>query len=511
MGKQDLVIPKGDYDAVIFDMDGVVTRTAAVHSAAWRRMFDEYREESGGQWKPFDPDEDYTRHLDGKPRYEGTADFLASRGIELPLGDRGDDPSEETVCGLGNRKNAIFQELIRSRGVTVYESGVALVKRLRENHFETAVVSSSKNCAMILEAAGVSGLFQVRVGGVESEEMNLKGKPAPDIFLEAARRLQVGPGRAVVVEDALSGVEAGRRGGFGLVIGVDRSGHGRELRESGAHVVVKDLSTIRIRGARGSLPHAIDSLQDIRKRFTGSEPAFFLDYDGTLTPIVRDPTSAHLPEGMRRVVQHLSEHRIVAVISGRDLHDVMDRVGVEGIFYAGSHGFDIAGPGGRRDQKGTEFLPALDAAETRLKSELEGIEGALVERKRFSIAVHYRNVRPKESPGVEQTVDRILGQVSGLRKSPGRKVFDIKPDIEWHKGKALFFLLDTLGVRGKRVVPLYLGDDTTDEDAFRAVRGRGLGIVVMDKPRPTSADYYLRSPEEVRVFLEAMTPNSLED
>ncbi len=230
--------------AVIFDLDGVVTRTARVHAAAWKELFDAYLERRlGDDAEPF-TDHDYREYVDGKPRYDGVADFLASRGIELERGDPSDSSDADTVCGLGNRKNGIFRRRLEEDGVEVFDTTVSLIRRLRARGVGTAVVSSSKNCALVLETAGLADLFDERVDGVTSEELGLDGKPAPDIFVEAARRLGVDPGDAAVVEDAEAGVAAGRAGGFGLVIGVDRADHAGDLRESGADIVVRDLEEI---------------------------------------------------------------------------------------------------------------------------------------------------------------------------------------------------------------------------------------------------------------------------
>ena len=250
MDRGQPVIDLSLFDAVIFDMDGVVTDTASVHAAAWKRLFDDYLSEraraSGEGFRPFDIHDDYLKYIDGKPRYEGVRDFLASREIELPEGDPSDPPGKETVAGLGNRKNGLFLDRLHQEGARPYPSTVTLVRRLAERNIKTAIISSSRNMEAVLESAGLSDLFDERVDGVLAAELGLAGKPDPAVFLEAARRLGVEPARAVVVEDALAGVEAGRRGAFGLVIGVDRGGHASALSESGADVVVPDLEDVQI-------------------------------------------------------------------------------------------------------------------------------------------------------------------------------------------------------------------------------------------------------------------------
>jgi beta-phosphoglucomutase family hydrolase len=233
-----------ELSAVIFDMDGVVTNTASVHAAAWKRLFDAYLEErsqgTGEAFHPFDIDRDYREYVDGKSRYDGVRDFLRSRGISLPEGDTGDAPDRETVRGLGNRKDRYFLEYLGANGVESFPGTVELVRSLRAAHRGIAVISASRNLDVVLKAAGVDDLFDIRVGGIEAERLGLPGKPDPAVFVEAARRLGVEPRDAAVVEDAFAGVEAGQRGGFRLVVGVDRTGHAEELRARGADVVVRD-------------------------------------------------------------------------------------------------------------------------------------------------------------------------------------------------------------------------------------------------------------------------------
>ena len=239
-----------DYDAVLFDLDGVLTRTASVHAAAWKKLFDGFLEQratqAGEPFVPFDIDTDYPRYVDGKPRYDGVAAFLESRGIELPMGAPEDGPDVQSVRALGNLKDRYFLQHLEQHGVEPYEAAIALVRTLRAQEIKTAVVSSSNNCAAVLEAAGIAQLFDARVDGTDVTRLELKGKPAPDAFLEAARRVGVEPSRAVVVEDAIAGVEAGRAGRFGCVIGVDRRGHAQALRDAGADVVVTDLAQVRV-------------------------------------------------------------------------------------------------------------------------------------------------------------------------------------------------------------------------------------------------------------------------
>jgi beta-phosphoglucomutase family hydrolase len=242
-----LGLPSG-VTACLFDLDGVLTRTATVHAAAWKQMFDEFLElwstRTGQKFVPFDAGADYDNYVDGRPRLEGTRGFLRSRGIDLPDGSPDDPPGELTVNGLSNHKNDLVLRLLREGGVEVYEGSVRYVHAVRDAGLGTAVVSSSANTAEVLEAAGISHLFDARIDGVVAAERHLAGKPAPDGFLAGATALGVGPDSAAVFEDALAGVEAGRAGGFALVVGVDRVGQADELRRHGADVVVGDLSEL---------------------------------------------------------------------------------------------------------------------------------------------------------------------------------------------------------------------------------------------------------------------------
>ena len=233
--------------ACLFDLDGVLTHTAELHAEAWKQMFDAFlrrrAEAQGTAFAPFEPD-DYLRYVDGKPRAAGVASFLAARGIELPVGDPGDPPGDETVQALGNRKNVLVLSLIDEAGVEVYEGSIHYVHAVRDAGLATAVVSSSANCREVLSAARIAPLFEVVVDGVTVARDGLRGKPAPDAFLAAARALGTRPGSAAVFEDAIAGVAAGRAGRFGFVVGVDRADQRDQLADAGADIVVADLAEL---------------------------------------------------------------------------------------------------------------------------------------------------------------------------------------------------------------------------------------------------------------------------
>jgi trehalose 6-phosphate phosphatase len=504
-----LIISRREFDAMLFDLDGVITRTVDLHPGAWKRLFDEFMTERSAQGgedlRPFDIDRDYRRDVDGRPRYQGVRHFLAARHIELPMGEPADPPERETMCGLGNRTNQLFREAIEEQGVGLYGCAVALVHRLRKAESKTAVVSASKNCALILRRAGISELFGARVDGIEAERLELDGKPDPDTSMEAVRRLGVAPDRAAVVEDAIAGVTAGKRGRFALVIGIDRGGYGHDLTSHGADVVVEGLCRVEVEATvadDGPPPPALTELGLFSQQLAHRLPACFLDYDGTLTPIVERPEDALLSAPMRAALTAAARRFPVAIISGRDLEDVHNLVGIPELVYAGSHGFDIAGPGLRLElPAGAKALGELQQAADELVEPLAAIAGTRLEHKRFAIAVHYRQVADAYVPEVESHVDEVAKRHPQLRKTGGKKVCELRPAIDWDKGQAVRWLIAELGLDRADVLPIYIGDDVTDEDAFRALLGRGLGILVAHTAQPSLASLRLSDPDQVRALL----------
>lgn len=259
-------------------------------------------------------------------------------------------------------------------------------------------------------------------------------------------------------------------------------------------------------GPQEDAPSAIDRAEEIAARGDGKGLAVFLDYDGTLTPIVERPELAVMSESMRDTVRELARIAAVAIVSGRDRPDVEALVRLDSVYFAGSHGFDIAGPGGVRMQPpaAARCEPVVRRAEAELRRRLERIGGALVEGKRFAVAVHYRQVAGGQVPAVREAVNAVAASHPELRRTAGKKVLELRPRIDWDKGMAVQWLLGALSLDPSRVLSLYIGDDETDEDAFAALRDRGIGILVSASPRPTRARYALRDPGEVRVFLERL-------
>lgn len=494
-------------DAVVFDMDGVVTRTAAVHAAAWKQLFDDFLERraaaAGLDGTPFDADSDYRVYVDGKSRYDGVRSFLSSRDITLPEGAPGDPPDVETVCGLGNRKNGYFIDQLERNGVQPFESTVQLVRSLQQLDIGTAIISASENATAVLSAAGIGTLFPVQVDGLVARRLALLGKPDPAVFLEATRQLGSVPERAIVVEDALAGVEAGRRGGFAHVIGVDRTGYPDALRASGADVVVPDLADVTTDPP--TLPSALTCAADIARRIGGTPPAVFLDYDGTLTPIVERPELATLPDAMAAVLRDLAARCPVTIVSGRDLANLRQMVTLDGVVYAGSHGFDVDAPEelGGRVRRGEDFADVLAAARARLKEAVAPIAGAWVEDKAFAVTLHFRQVAPEDVPAVEAAFAAVADAFPDLRRTGGKKVLELRPNVEWDKGRALLMLLERIDRSGPHF-PLFVGDDETDEDAFRAVAGSGIGIRVGEPHVASAAEYFLADTDEAATFLRRL-------
>jgi trehalose 6-phosphate phosphatase len=332
---------------------------------------------------------------------------------------------------------------------------------------------------------------------------------------EAADELSVRPGRCVVVANDAAGVRSGRDGGFALVIGVDRTGDRDALRRLGADTVVADLGEISVRtGDRrmSQLPDALQAL-GLAAGLTARRPAVFFDFDGTLSDIVNDPDAARPVAGAVEALQELAAHCPVAVLSGRDLADVTRRLGVPGIWYAGSHGFELTAPDGTHHQNdaAAAAIPVLEQAAAELRERLGSIPGVMVEHKRFGVAVHYRNAA-RDRVGEVAVAVHAAGRRDGLRVTTGREVIELRPDIDWDKGRTLRWVIDHLREGGSEagpgpLVPIYLGDDITDEDAFDAVRQDGVPILVRhneDGDRATAALFTLDSPAGVSEFTERL-------
>jgi trehalose 6-phosphate phosphatase len=325
-------------------------------------------------------------------------------------------------------------------------------------------------------------------------------------LIETADALAVRPGRCAVVTSTEQGVTDARAGGFALVVAVDPAG---TLRSRGADAVVEDVNDIDVRAGdrrMSELPDALQALDLISER----QPAVFFDFDGTLSEIVNDPDSARLADGAADALTSLSAQCPVAILSGRDLADVRQRIGLPGLWYAGSHGFELTGPDGKHHQntEAAASIPVLAEAATTLADQLGDIPGVAVEHKRFGVAVHYRNAA-RDRVGEVAAAVRSAGQRTALRVTTGREVIELRPAVDWDKGKTLRWVLDYIrdNEGSSSLLPIYLGDDITDEDAFDAVADDGIAILVRhsdDGDRATAARYALEDPDRVREFTERL-------
>jgi len=510
MRAPELTILREKIDAAIFNLDGVVTRIARLQADAWKRLFDAYLHERSSQqgedYRYFDSALDYRRYIDGRPRCQAIKHFLLARHIDLPIGEPDDPPERDTICGLGNRKNLIFNQIVKKEGIEVYGCTIALIRRLRKAGIKTAVVSASKHCNLVLDQAGITGLFDTRIDGIEAERLDLDSKPDPDIFLETVRRLDAAPARTVVFEDTVVGITAGKRGRLALVIGVDHGGWEQKMREHGADFVVRNLCCVDVEGTdidnRGSSPRPLTDVAWVSQQLAGKRPALFLDYGGTLASIRDRPEDARLSEDMRLILRSVARVAQVVVVSGRNLDEVSELVGLRELTYAGNHGLEIRGPDLRLElPEGIDALDDLDRATADLTAALQPISGVRLTRKRFAIVVHYRQHTGGGSDAVASVVKRVQAHFPRLHLTGGKAVIELLPNIDWDKGRAVRWLLSELGLDGPEVLPIYLGDDVTDEDAFRAVRGRGLGILVSDRPEPSAALYRVRDTDHVAELL----------
>lgn len=499
-------------EAAIFDLDGVISDTATLHFVVWKKMFDEFLPEyEKDKFQEF-TQEDYQRYVDGIPRLDGVRSFLKSRGIEISEGQADDEEDVNTVNGLALRKNRQFVKTLEQQGGKIFDSSINLIKEIKAAGIKVGIISSSKNCKKILERGNVESLFETRVDGFTLDELGLNGKPAPDIFLEAAQRLNVDPKKSLVVEDALLGVRAAKAGNFGLVVGIDRHNSIREeLKENGANIVVTDLSELCLDDLKrwfieGTPSYVFDKMDNIKQSLESKRIAVFLDYDGTLTPIVEKPELATLSAEMRDTLRRVSDTFTTAIISGRQLADVKKLVDIDSLYYVGNHGLEIEGPSSEKIEGGAEatYEQFIDETYQELTKKIGDIDGLLLEHKGFTLSVHYRLVNETTVPRIEFAIDEILQKFPKLQKRYGKKVFEIRPQVNWDKGKVVLHLLKLLNLDKENVMPIYIGDDITDNDAFRAIKGKGLSLLVTEKSKLSVADYLLKDPEEVRVFLEGL-------
>ena len=357
-----------------------------------------------------------------------------------------------------------------------------------------------------MEKTGLEDRFKVRVDGNTLKEENLRGKPEPDMFVKAAEYLNVKVEDTIIIEDAIQGVQAGKKGKFACVVGVARNGEENSLKEAGADIVVKKLTELSNMDKEKpeTLPNALKEIEELFEIKGNRKITIFLDYDGTLTPIISDPDAAELPDDNRKIITDLSNITPVAIVSGRDLRDLKSKIEIDTVIYAGSHGFDITGPDGLEmvHESEKEITPALDEAEKRLKEQLKEIRAVKIERKKFAIAVHYRNVDQKDVQEVKEAVQKEADRQDILKTGRGKKILELKPNIDWNKGYALDWLTEKLGWDKEKYLRIYIGDDITDEDGFEALSDDGIGILVGTHGEKTSASFALKNTNEVTKFLQ---------
>lgn len=390
-----------------------------------------------------------------------------------------------------------------AHGATVSASTVEFLRRLRSAGIATSVYSTRGDGARVLEEAGVADLFVGCVDGCAAE-----GTPP---LADAAKLLGARPDRCAIFDSTEAGVAAGRDGGFALVVGFDRTGHAEKLRRCGADVVIGDLVAVSVRlgyQRLSTLDDALDCYGEIASLVPTRRPVVLLDFDGTVSEIVDEPDTATLTRGAAEAIRAIAKLCPVAILSGRTLPDIKRRVGLTGVWYAGSHGVELVSPEGQYHEIHDAAAAAgvLDSASEAIEKRLARIDGVLVENKHFAVAVHYRNVAAEQVPLVLGTV-RVIGQAKNLRVTTGRKAVELRPNIDWDKGKAVDWIINQID-GCELMLPLYVGDDLTDEDAFDVVRQRGIGVIVRqtdDGDRPTAARFAVDDPAAVCRLLQTLT------
>ena len=499
---------------IIFDMDGVVTKTASIHFRAWKMVIDELLVRINPEKNfPF-TEKEYFYYLDGIPRIDGLRNFLISREISFEDIPGSYPTMDEYIKAICNIKNDVFLEILTKEPVECYQDTLEFINLLLENNYAIAIISSSKNCAHVLKSAQVEHLFPVCIDGVISEEFNLPGKPHPAIFIEAAKRLNLLPHECIVVEDALSGVKAAKDGGFHVIALDRRNKLYSEFLSLEADYIIPNLSSSQKllhhylfhapkhapESAFNAFPIILDLIHE------GYDFAIFLDYDGTLTPIAARPEQAVLSQEMQDCLTYCSQKYPTVIISGRELGNLKKHITIPTLFYSGNHGLQLEGPKNSEIfyQIGDEFKEDVQVVYEKLSLILEPIDGCLIENKIFSLSVHYRLVDEGLHDFISYKIDNIIKNHPKLARFSGKKVFEIRPNIPWNKGTASANILNQFKSKNTKLIPIYIGDDVTDEDAFKKFITNGITIKVTNEFQKTHAHYFLNSPLEVQNFLENM-------
>jgi trehalose-phosphatase len=507
-------IPSEPIEAVVLDLDGVVIQTAMLHARAWKTMLDTFLKgyQNGPAAPPLDIRREYPRYLDGKPCLEGIRRFLASRNVSLPEGSCRDAPGTETLHGLSNLKNRLFLRLAEEEGVDVYADTVSRLKKWRAEGKKIAGVTFGKNGAVLLRRAGIEHLFDALVDGTTLVRRGLGEELTADLYLQAATALGVAPCRALVIENATPEVQAGSRSRFGLAVGVARHAQAGEMVTYGGDETVKSLAELEIPHSLADtsatvsapeLPSALEKLKAMGSEPLGQHLAFFLSYDGPLAPLVSRAEEAQMPDIIRELVKQLASVCTVVIVSGRDRADLAARVGLPELIYAGSYGLDISGPDGLalEHPEADCYLPDLRNAGNALHYLLEDVDGVQIEPKKYALAVHYRNVPEDKVAYVKDVAHGVGCAYHRLRITEGNQVLQLRPALDWHQGRAAIWIMEALRMDPARTVPIYLGGDPTDEEAFRTLRDTGVGIRVGGQGEPTQAVYRLEDIEQVEQLL----------
>lgn len=481
----------GEIKAFIFDLDGVLTQTHELHAKAWQQVFSSFGD--------FDINSDYQSYIDGRTREEGIKAFLASRGLVR---------NEHQIRELAEQKNRFFLEMLEQEGPHVIEESVSFLKMLREQNIPMAVVSSSRNCHTILKKAGISDFFKVVVEPHVVEPQSLRSKPYPDYFLHASQILQVAPDACAVIEDSVAGIRAAKAGLFKKVYGLSihqNTEHEKALQKAGADRIINSLWEVEETSDLYPLPNALTSFEKIFPPGHFKRYFIFLDFDGTLSPIVPDPAEAVPLSGVLELIRECSLYFPIAIITGRDSDVIKRLINLPSLYYAACHGFEITGPENYHYtlEEAQKLKPLFDLAQEHLTIKLGAFPGIVIERKRYGLAFHYRMISSTKlrSTIIETIKDYCLDHPS-LRFMKGEEVIELQPRLDWDKGKALLKLYEVLQLDPDDSPPLYCGDGQTDEDAFREMQNWGIPILASEELRLTLARYHLKGPFEIKLFLE---------
>lgn len=499
--------------AVVVDMSEVLLHTAAINKSAWEKVFSDFFKIINLE-QSFTED-DFHTWFEGQPKFDRVRNFLNSRTINLPFGNQSDLAGFDSICSLEKRRSQVFNHLLNEGNLHVYDEAVQSLKIWKEKGLKTAIVSSDENFTKAVKHSDFINLFDVQIDGHASRKMGLKEKPEADLYKKAVRKLNLKPEECILLDDSIPGMQAGSKANMGLVVGINRRDNYRMLSENGADIVIDsfdeldliDDPDIKAWFTTPISPFASEYVK-IGKEIYEKTPVLFLDYDGTLTPIVKQPEDAIISKEMQDVLQECASRFTVAAVSGRDMDDLKTRVNLPRLLYAGSHGFRISGPDGlyMEHEKTSEILPKLDLLNEKLNLSFEGIaEGVRIERKRYAIAIHYRNAKKEDIPLIKKTVTETVAGSADFKIGEGKKILEIKPAIEWHKGKAVLWILEKLGLTDRnKYIPIYIGDDVTDEDAYEALKDWGIGIQVGPGALPTAAKFRLKNIYQVRIFLKEL-------